>query len=294
MYCTHDFRDFRVHWVVAENLYLRHGMFPLWMPTEGLGESWVGNRGQGWLYPLKWLSYIPTAFLGTWPFEVQYVVVLLHIWIGMVGVYMFCHRVGRVGHVAALFSAVAFLCNQPLNEAYRYPYAVENLAWCPWIVYFSATILTQQFVPAKRVIDRCVMLTLVTMLSWMAGYGQYTYLTIILLPLLCLPFINRYTNVLAVAAGVRHHSECWYVVAYRRVRSDRPLQERTESRVGTELPSGTVLHHMFFEPLRYQRTQQCIYPTCASCQRRHRYCLQLSPCRQAPWSRRGTVHDGNP
>jgi hypothetical protein len=82
-----DFPDHRIWWTQVETFFWSHGFFPQWNPTVDLGYPYMASAfGTGALYPLRWWTYLPTYFGGFWSYVAQYVQVIFHASLALLGI----------------------------------------------------------------------------------------------------------------------------------------------------------------------------------------------------------------
>jgi len=78
-----------------------HGEFPFWNRFFSAGQPIAANPEHEVFYPLTWLILLPSYDFG---YRLQ---ILIHIWIGLLGMYALLRSMD-LGEVAAAFGAVAW------------------------------------------------------------------------------------------------------------------------------------------------------------------------------------------
>lgn len=110
---------------------LRRGEVPLWNPWDRGGYPYHADPQVGVLYPLNWLLLGVAAAAGPawWLVTVK---VLLHFWLGSVGMYAFLRR-RRLPLAACYAGGVFFILAYPFSHAM---FAALNwgMAWAPWVL----------------------------------------------------------------------------------------------------------------------------------------------------------------
>jgi hypothetical protein len=85
---------------------------------------------------------------------------------------------------SAVFGTSVFILNQRFVDSIRYPHTIETIAWIPWIVYFLIKTIDNfnnqnDLISSRQKYIDWLLLCLSTLLSWLAGYGHYTYIAFI-------------------------------------------------------------------------------------------------------------------
>lgn len=110
---------------------LERGEWPLWMPTYFSGQPLACNPQAGFHYPPNWLH----AALRP---EVAFaVLVLLHMWLGGLGMFLLMRRGAGLSRGGALASAVVFAFGPRLaaHLGAGHSSLVYGLAWLPWVAW---------------------------------------------------------------------------------------------------------------------------------------------------------------
>lgn len=181
---TNDFSDHRVWWAQMNTFFLSLGTIPAWncIDNYGLGLSHLGGRGMASLYPLNWWLYLPTYYGGEISYLAHYINIFSHILIGMLGIYYTLVKIIKIDKDISLLSSTLFMLNLRFNDFIRYPNGIEAISWIPWIIFFVLKIHTDKSFE-KRIYNfnkkewkTIISLILTVQLSWLAGYGHFTYL----------------------------------------------------------------------------------------------------------------------
>lgn len=173
---ANDFPAHRIWYTQVDAYFLSRGYFPLWHPAFEMGSPYLAICwGTATFYPFRWLTYLPTYFGGPAAYITQYVQVAGHMALALAGVYLLVRRHARASPPAAALGASLVLLNQGFNNFIRFPHGVENFAWAPWMVLFALDLARPAAGPAGRLAPRFWSLVLATALSWLTGYGQFTY-----------------------------------------------------------------------------------------------------------------------
>lgn len=173
-----DFSSHRIWYTQVDTYFVSKGYFPLWNPTFEMGSPHLAmNFGVGALYPIRWLSYAFTYFGGPLSYIVQYAQIAGHMSFALLGLFLILRRHGRLSASASVFGASVLLLNQGFNNFIRFPYGVENLAWVPWVLYFSLNIARcpPSAIRARSTRRNFVAIALCVACGALTGYGQFSY-----------------------------------------------------------------------------------------------------------------------
>ena len=180
---TNDFGDHRVWWTQMNTFFTSLGTIPTWncIDNYGLGFSHLGSRGMASLYPFNWWLYLPTYYGGEISYLSHYINVFAHILIGMSGIYYILVKIIKIDKDISLLSSALFMLNLRFNDFIRYPNGIEAISWIPWIIFFILKIHTNKSFEKKiynfnkKEWITIISLILTVQLSWLAGYGHFTY-----------------------------------------------------------------------------------------------------------------------
>lgn len=180
------------HWLVGNDFvqwyynykaylldYLSQGSIPLWLPSAGGGFPFFSTPMSQVFYPLN----VPLALLyrllgGFSMLDYQYFTVA-GISFFAVGVYLWL-RTLNLELRPALFSTLIISTSLKMTEILRFPNAVHEIAWCPWILLALTQIVKSK---SRRVAIKygfLLFFSLVCLLT--AGYPYLVYYTIFLFP----------------------------------------------------------------------------------------------------------------
>jgi len=198
-----DFTVHRLGWLHTETYFVSHGHVPLWNPSDMMGKPYLALRGTGFYYPPRWVTYLPTFAGGIVSTTTQFIVLAAHMSVAMLGMYLILRRVcGCEASVSAL-GASPLLLNQVFNNMMRYPYAVENMAWIPWVLYFAVRLARLPRVNSQRAVATTALsLAIVTALSWLTGYGHYSHSGLMICGIIALGFARSIRGMAAAASAV--------------------------------------------------------------------------------------------
>lgn len=186
-----DFPEHRIWWMQVKSYYVSQGMFPLWNPLDDFGVIYPGWLGFSVYYPLNFWLYVPYYF-GTFNYLAEYLQISLHVAIAMTGILFLLTRAGRISAPSALLCSILFICNHRFIDSIRYPHTIEAMAWVPWMIYFLVKILNEDNSSShRRGLRNWLLLCLSTCLSWLAGYGQYTYIALVFCGILLI-FLSKH------------------------------------------------------------------------------------------------------
>ncbi|MCZ6698326.1 MAG: hypothetical protein O7D94_05275 [Planctomycetota bacterium] len=180
LHFANDFEAHRIWYTQVDTYFISKGYFPLWNPTFEMGSPHLAmNFGVGALYPIRWLSYVFTYFGGTLSYIAQYVQVAGHMSFALLGLFLTLRRHGGLSAPASALGASVLLLNQGFNNFIRFPYGVENLAWVPWVLYFSLNIARRPPDAGNAHVRSTrrdfVAIALCVACGGLTGYGQFSY-----------------------------------------------------------------------------------------------------------------------
>jgi len=204
---ANDFAQHRIWYTQMDAYFLGKGYFPLWNPSFEMGSPYLAVAfGTALLYPLRWWTYIPTYFGGPANYVCQYVQISAHLALALLGLFAVLRRHGGLSNGAAALAATLLLFTQSFNNLIRFPHAPENFSWLPWIFYFALNLAVPPVTrtsSARSTACDALALALCTAMSWLTGYGQYSYVGALSLVVVLLFSTRSLAGLsIAVAAGV--------------------------------------------------------------------------------------------
>lgn len=206
LHFANDFPEHRIWWMQTKTFFAEKGIVALWNPFDDFGVMHFGWRGFSSLYPGDWWLYIPYLSGGRWNYYAQYINIVLHMAVGLCGVYWILRKICRVSVLPAVIGASLFLFNHRFIDSVRYPSTIEAIAWCPWIIYAFLKILENESTDGSRkersMAVKWFSLALFVQLSWLAGYGHYTYITLLFCGICALSQISRFKQVVIACSAV--------------------------------------------------------------------------------------------
>ena len=199
-----DFGDHRVWWTQMETFFLYLQTIPQWncLDENGLGAPNIGGRGMASLYPFRWWLYIPTFFGGEISYLCHHIQIFVHGLLAMSGLYLIMTRNLKVDRDIAILSSSLFLLNLRFNDFVRYPNGIEAIAWIPWMIFFVLKILDNKSFKSsiygfsKREWKTIICLLLCTQLSWLAAYGQMTYIGLLVIGVILLTHLKQFKQIM--------------------------------------------------------------------------------------------------
>jgi len=111
---------------------LGHGHFPLWNPFDRMGYPFHADPQTGTLYPLQWPLWLISFAIGSAPWWLISIKIVMHLWLGALGMYFLCRR-RRLPPAACYLAGVVFLTSYPvLHNGFS---AINwSFAWTPWLL----------------------------------------------------------------------------------------------------------------------------------------------------------------
>ncbi|HBY01137.1 MAG TPA: hypothetical protein DEG92_01075 [Rikenellaceae bacterium] len=205
LYFGNDFPEHRIWWMQVKAFYIANGMIPVWNPLDDFGVIYCGWLGFSLFYPLNWWMYLPYYF-GTYNYVFEYLQIALHMALALSGIYYLLRKTTEVSVPAAVLSATVFMFNQRFVDSIRYPHTVETIAWSPWIIYFLVKTIEcyneNDKIAGISTYRDWLFLILVTLMSWLAGYGQYTYITLLFSGIVLLCLTRKIRSLIAGLSGL--------------------------------------------------------------------------------------------
>ncbi len=200
-----DFQGHRIWWTDLATWYLKQGQVPVWSPSLDFGTLFFGQRGHAFFYPGGWWTHVFHApMIPAWQTWAHYLQICLHMGLAMLGVYRLLRVRGGVAEPAAFIGSALLLLNQRFHDSVRYPCAIETMAWIPWILLLAIRVFENTAADAaerRRRGNDALKLALVTAMSWLAGYGQLTYIAALLVAIVTLTAGKSVRAVLLAAAA---------------------------------------------------------------------------------------------
>lgn len=182
-----DFQAHRIWWFLLGTESLVHGHVPAWSPYRDYGWVFLGGTGLGSLYPFNWWMHpVFAARVPALQTAAMYATIILHMGWAQLGVFRLLRGLGVRSAAAAAAGACLVLVNQRFNDSIRYPNTIEAMAWIPWMVFWLHRLLNPP-APAEGIDRRAFAgVAASTAMSWLAGYGQLTYIGMLLCGVVCL------------------------------------------------------------------------------------------------------------
>ena len=133
-------------WRTLLGASLRQGKLPFWDPYVFAGAPFLANSQAAIFYP-------PNLLYGILPVDTATtVLVLLHVWLSMVGMYLLARYSGlRLGLTASALAAVGFgFCGFAMVWA-EYPTFAAVYTWLPWMMLAVTKALRRKCIIASIV-----------------------------------------------------------------------------------------------------------------------------------------------
>ncbi len=147
--------------------WLTQGILPLWNPHILFGQPFVGN-------PQEWLFY-PSTLLLTLLHPARYLSwnVVLHLWLGGAGMWVFLRTLRVPFHSALLGSTAWMLCGAFVPRA-QFPGMFQTIALIGWLMW-----AVERVRQANNVVSIATLAVTVALLL-LAGHAQVTYMALLL------------------------------------------------------------------------------------------------------------------
>jgi hypothetical protein len=144
---------------------LNAGVFPFWMPFQGIGYPLLMNLQSG-------IFYLPNYFFAVFklPYTLQAAAILqvFHFFLGGLGMYFLVKKLLN-GKSIALIAAIAFNLYGGFFSNSEHPDIIRSFAFLPWILY-ALPIASDENIRYRNM----VLLPFFTCLLWTGGYpGLY-------------------------------------------------------------------------------------------------------------------------
>jgi hypothetical protein len=188
-----DFQACRIWWKLMGTIGLQHGFTPLWNILQDYGAVYPGYTGYNFFYPFTWWAHavLPWERPASQSYA-EYLNLGLHMAWALNGVYFWLRRQAGVSPSAAALGAALVMLNQRFNDFIRYPNGIEALAWLPWALLALGRLLDAEgAADARRRARWALALALCVGLSWVAGYGQLTYIAFLLFGAVLLAHLDQ-------------------------------------------------------------------------------------------------------
>jgi hypothetical protein len=117
---------------------LLRGVLPLWNPYLYGGAPFIGESQAGLFYPVNWVVWLLGPTISYRSLEM---LSIFHIWWAGMGTYFFLR--GRVGRVASLTGAVAFMFSDLFIVHFGNLNLIAVASWLPWVFWAYARALAR-------------------------------------------------------------------------------------------------------------------------------------------------------
>ena len=137
--------DFELYYFVYKKYifeFLKAGHIPFWSPVEMGGYSLVLNPLTQYFYPLAWLFYLISFFIGELTEYTFTIYTLSALSIYNIGQYKLLRKF-NIDYKIALLSVLITCEGLRLTELIRFPNALHAAAWFPWILLGITTATTK-------------------------------------------------------------------------------------------------------------------------------------------------------
>ncbi|GIV19158.1 MAG: hypothetical protein KatS3mg023_0909 [Armatimonadota bacterium] len=147
--------------------WLVQGVLPLWNPHTLFGQPFVGNPQEWLFYPstLLLLPFHPARYL-SWN-------IVLHLWLGGVGIWLFLRTLNVAFRPALLASTAWMLCGAFVPRS-QFPGMFQSIALIGWLMWAVEHVL--QTSSAGRI----AILSVTVALLLLAGHAQVAYMALLL------------------------------------------------------------------------------------------------------------------
>lgn len=213
---------------------LHEGVIPLWNPYQAGGMPLAANPQVGVWYPPNWLFF-------AWPTpQSNGLVLLLHYWIGGLGLWMLSRATGARGW-AALFAAVAFQFGSMMISRIALTPHLFTMAWLPWILWGIERAVRGRPAQGAAIVGCLYALQI------LAGAPQVSFYTALLLPgwWLCRAWALRRPVAATVRYGVVAATIALLLSAVQLLPTLEFLRESARSSISIERLTGDGLRDGF-------------------------------------------------
>ena len=151
---------------------LLDGRVPLWTPNVFSGAPFVANPQTAvfYVFNLLLLPLAPAAGLAT--------TVVLHVWIGAVGMALFTRRVLGLRPAAMVVAALAFALGGAVSAQSGHPNQVATIAWIPYLLWMTDRAVGRHGAALARTGLVVPVLAVVVALLATAGHPQQAYIAL--------------------------------------------------------------------------------------------------------------------
>lgn len=168
-----------IPWQATAFEQLKHGIFPLWNPLNGMGAPLFANYQVALLYPPNWFMFLFYLVGGTPALAFgQTLSIVFHLaWAG-VGMVLLTRRLG-LGKLAQTISGLSFaLCGFLVPRVSFFP-MIWSISWMPWIIYAASFIVnprgSKTSIGLKDKLGKILLVILFLTLQLLAGHAQMTW-----------------------------------------------------------------------------------------------------------------------
>ena len=164
--------DFELYYFVYKKYifeFLKAGHIPFWSPVEMGGYSLVLNPLTQYFYPLAWLFYLISFFIGELTEYTFTIYTLSALSIYNIGQYKLLRKF-NIDYKIALLSVLITCEGLRLTELIRFPNALHAAAWFPWILLGITTATTKANFKKSFILIFIPLIMLMT-----AGYPYFIF-----------------------------------------------------------------------------------------------------------------------
>ncbi len=156
---------------------LLDGRIPLWTPEVFMGAPVLANPQAAVFYPLN-LLLLPLE-----PAKALAATVVLHVWIGGVGIALFVRRVLGLNRGAAVVAALAFSLGGVMSAQTGHPNQLATIAWIPFLLWaVDRTVGREGDAGGWRIsrLGPVLGMAVVVALQVTAGHPQQVYIALLI------------------------------------------------------------------------------------------------------------------
>jgi hypothetical protein len=171
-----------IPWQVTAFEQLKHGIFPLWNPLNGMGAPLLANYQLALFYPPNWIMFLFYLIGGAaglaWG---QTISIAFHLaWAGC-GMVILTRRLG-LGKPGQTISGLSFaLCGFLVARGSFFP-IIWAVSWMPWIIYAATFIVNPKNslkpIDLKNNFNKLALLVFFITMQLLSGHAQMTWYTL--------------------------------------------------------------------------------------------------------------------
>jgi len=155
------------------------GRIPLWNAYNGMGAPFIANYQTAFFYPPTWITFIFYLLGGTslmaWSFTL---VIYLHLVLAGAGTAFLMRKLGFNEFSQAVSGITFSLCGYIVARVAFLP-IIWAVAWLPWLLVASETILWSLQNDRHRLLNACLLLILFSAMQLLAGHAQTTWYSLL-------------------------------------------------------------------------------------------------------------------